>query len=335
MTTPRQGPIVGLSVGQRLALGVAPALLAVVLVVGLAYYGERGRAIPSIVLAGAAALAVVSLILTWLNTQYLARRIRRLAGGVDVGHDSAQPAEDDELGRIEQVVGKLGIALAAAEDARRDLVATSEAKFKQQATIIAATVRDARAQLDELRLPLHILMDAPFGELNENQEELLVDARAAGAVMDVTLRRLTLIADADRDALPVLLERVAVNDVLRAVLPMLRAAVERHGARIDIDFEPVLPRVAADRARLAEAIAIVGTEVAAMTSDVRALMLKSSADKSHARITMSPAPAAGSEMNASLVLAQRLIAAQHGQLTIEAHAVEIVLPIDGMQAFAR
>ncbi len=335
MTTQRQGPIVVLSVGQRLALGVAPALLAVVLVVGLAYYGERGRAIPSLVLAGAAALAVVSLILTWLNTQYLARRIRRLAGGVDVVGDGTQPTEDDELGRIEQVVGKLGAALAAAEHALREVVATSDAKIKQQATTIAATVLDARAQLDELRLPLHILMDAPFGELNENQEELLVDARAAGAVMDVTLRRLTLIADADRDALPVLLERVAVNDVLRAVLPMLRAAVERHGARIDTDFEPVLPRVAADRARLAEAIAIVGTEVAAMTSEQQALTLTSSADKSHARITMSPAPAAGADTNISLVLAQRLIAAQHGQLIIEARKVQIVLPLDAVQAPAR
>ena len=330
MKTPRQWPMVGLSVGQRLTLGVAPALLAVILVVGLAYYGERGRAIPSLVLVSAAALALVSLVVTWLNTQYLARRIRRLAGGVDVARGSDQPTEDDELGRIELVVQKLGSALAAAEDARRDVIAQSDAKFQQQATTLAASIRDARAQLDELRLPLHILMDAPFGELNENQEELLVDARAAGAVMDMTLRRLTLIADADRDALPMLLERVAVNDVLRAVLPMLRAAAERQGARVEIDFDPMIPRVAADRARLAEAIALVGTEAATMTSDSRALTIKSSADKTRARITMAPAPTAESSINAAFVLAQRLIAAQHGQLTVRTHAVEIDLPLDGV-----
>ncbi len=332
MKSPRQVPIIGLSVGQRLTLGVAPALLAVILVVGLAFYGERGRAIPSLVLVSAAALAVVSLIVTWVNTQYIARRIRRLAGGVDVGLASELPTEHDELGRIELVVQKLGSALTAAEDARRDVIAESGARFTQQATTLAAAVRDARAQLDELRLPLHILMDAPFGELNENQEELLVDARAAGAVMDVTLRRLTQIADADRDALPVLLERVAVNDVLRAVLPMLRAAAERHGARMDSDFDPRLPRVSADRARLAEAIALIGTEAAAMTSDSRPLTLKSSVDTTHARITMSPTPAIETHINVAFVLAERLIAAQHGQLTILTHAVEIILPLDSVRA---
>lgn len=332
MNTKRQGSIVGLSVGQRLTLGVAPALLAVLLVVGLAYYGERGRAIPSLVLVGAAALAVVSLVLTWLNTQYLARRIRRLAGGVDVGHASELLTENDEIGRIEIVVKKLGSALSAAEDARRDVIAQSEATFNQLATTLAAAVRDARAQLDELRLPLHILMDAPFGDLNENQEELLVDARAAGAVMDVTLRRLTQIADANRGALPVLLERVAVNDVLRAVLPMLRAAAERQGARMDTDFDPRLPRVAADRARLAEAIALIGIDAAAMTTDLRALTLKSSVDTTHVRIFMSPPPAVESYTNVAFVLAEQLIVAQHGLLTVLPHAVEIILPLDGMRA---
>jgi ABC-type transporter Mla subunit MlaD len=48
-----------LAVGQRLLLGLAPALLAVVVVVALAYYGEIGREAPEYVVAGAAILALL------------------------------------------------------------------------------------------------------------------------------------------------------------------------------------------------------------------------------------------------------------------------------------
>jgi hypothetical protein len=43
--------------------------------------------------------------------------------------------------------------------------------------MLSVTVRSTLAQLDEVRLALHILPEAKFGELNENQEELLGTAR--------------------------------------------------------------------------------------------------------------------------------------------------------------
>ena len=89
MIPPRASRLVGLSVGQRLLLGLAPALLAVVLVPGLAYYGEIGRQAPGYVVTGAAVLACISLYLTWSNTRYLALRIRRLAGGIEPSRDGA------------------------------------------------------------------------------------------------------------------------------------------------------------------------------------------------------------------------------------------------------
>ena len=64
MNSSRASRIVGLSIGQRLLLGLAPALLAVALVLGLAYYGEIGRQAPAFIVAAAALLAAISLVLT-------------------------------------------------------------------------------------------------------------------------------------------------------------------------------------------------------------------------------------------------------------------------------
>src|SRR5262249_10471929 len=151
---------------------------------------------------------------------------------------------------IEQAVGNLGSALSASEAQRARTDAMAAARLKEQGTMLAGVVNDSISQLDQIRLPLQILLESPFGELNENQEELLRDARAAADSVDLALRRLGQVADADRDALPVQHELVQVNDVVRSVLPLGRAAAERHGARTETSLEPGLPRVFGDRARL-------------------------------------------------------------------------------------
>jgi signal transduction histidine kinase len=326
MTAARATRIVGLSVGQRLLLGLAPALLALALVLGLAYYGEYGRQAPGFVVGGAALLAVISLGATWLNTRYLARRIRRLAGGVVTGAPDVESFEDDELGRIGMVVERLRVALTESEDERRQLLADGSQRLTEQSTMLAATVRDALVRLDEVRLPLHILLDAPFGELNENQEELIGTARMAADAIDEALRRLMFVADADRDALPVLLERVSVNDVLRGVLPMLRAAAERHDGRIDVDLDPSLPRVQADRARLAEALALLGIAGAAGCSAETALHLATSASGGSVQIAILPAVPASSALDPAVVLASRLLAVQGGRMEFGSASTVLHLP---------
>lgn len=332
MNASRASRIIGLSIGQRLLLGLAPALLAVALVLGLAYYGEIGRQAPAFVVTAAALLAAGSLVVTWSNTRYLAQRIRRLAGTAQptpaLRGARADAQHDDELGRIEAVVDRLGAALAASEEARRDAIAVGEARLREQATVLGATVRDTLGRLDDVRLPLHILIDAPFGELNENQEELLVTARAAADAMDGALRRLMLVTDADRDALPVLLERASLNDVLRGVIPMLRAIAERRGARVEPDLDPTLPRVSADRTRLAEAIALLGT-VAARSADADHA-LRISTTRLGGSVAVRLAPVDESQLETpSLVLATRLMAAQGGSVARVADAFELRIPIGG------
>jgi signal transduction histidine kinase len=191
--------------------------------------------------------------------------------------------------------------------------------------MLAATLRGVIAQVDEVRLPLHILLEARFGELNENQEELLVAARAGADHIDAAIRRVGVVADADRDALVVRPEPVSLNDVVRAVLPMVRATADRHSARVDLQLEPALPRVWANRAALAEAVALVATLAAERLAEGGALTITtaSTAESCSARI----APADASLLDAPLVIAaQRVLQVQSATAQVVGGSLEIILP---------
>ncbi|MHB8838348.1 MAG: hypothetical protein ACYC7F_05285, partial [Gemmatimonadaceae bacterium] len=172
-----------LSVGARLSLGLVPSLLSAGLVAGLVYWGEYGRQAPHEIVYAAAVLAALTLALTLWNVRYLVRRFDRVTEIVVA--EAARRAsgersgETDEFDRIEQVVGQLGHALTKSEAARARADALALARLREQSTLLAALVRDTLSRLDDVRLPLHILLEAKFGELNPNQEELLRDARGA------------------------------------------------------------------------------------------------------------------------------------------------------------
>ncbi|HEY2854250.1 MAG TPA: hypothetical protein VGJ18_15455 [Gemmatimonadaceae bacterium] len=314
------------SIAWRLGAGVLPSVLAIGLVVGLFYYGQYERTAPRFILLVTSALTLVSVVIAWTNASYFADRLARLArtaSPVDGGNERT-----DEFDRIERAVGNLGSALTAAEADRARSDALAAARLSDEATMLAAVVSDAIAQLDQVRLPLQILLASPFGELNENQEELLRDARAAADAIDVALRRLRQVADIDRDALPIQRELVQVNDVVRSVLPVARAGAERRGARTETSLEPALPRVIADRARLAEALALFLTDSVAHADAATALRISTARAGSQAVIRIAPMTAqlgagvanggnGGRHEASPLILAQRLIAAQGGEVTVE------------------
>lgn len=313
---------VRVAVGQRLLLGLAPALLALVLVVPLAYYGEIGRKAPEYVIGGAALLAFVSLIVTWANTRYLVRRLQRIGRG---GGELVTTSTMDDLDRIELEVQRLKAALSTAQ---REGVADHqrlEARLHQQATMLAATLRGVTAQVDEVRLPLHILLDARFGDLNENQEELLVSARTAADSIDGAIRRLGIVADADRDALSVRPEPVEPNEVVRAVLPMVRASAERRGATVDIALEPALPRAWANRAALAESVALISTLAAEQTTGTGALSISTISAAHTCAIRIGPIDTR--LLDEPLVIAaQRMLHAQRATIRLLGNHIDIELP---------
>lgn len=311
-------------VAGRLFFGLLPALLAILVTAGLAYYGEYGRSVPGVIVGVASILAVASLAVTWLNARYLSARILRLTGSV--GRDAnAESGQSDEFDRIERVVDHLGSALSASEAERARTNAAAAARLQEEATMLAAVAHDTIAQLDEVRLPLHILLETRFGDLNENQEELLRDARNAADAMGAALRRLAQVADIDRGALVVQRELVQVNDVVRAVLPLARAAAERQGARVDVSLEPGLPRVMADRARLAEAFTVLASQAAGATSPDRPLIV-TTARQAGGGVEVSMAPTGTSEP----ILAERLISVQGG--STDASHDSYVVRLGGLRA---
>jgi signal transduction histidine kinase len=286
MSTAFTGRRVSRAVALRLAAGVLPSVLAVGLLIGLFYYGQFGRAIPALILVLASALTIASIVMAWVNAMYFAERLARLARFTARASDSGEPT--DEFDRIEQAVGNLGSALTASEAERARLGAIAEARLHEQATMLAGAVSDSISQLDQVRLPLQILLESPFGELNDNQEELLRDARAASDAIDVALRRLAQVADIDRDAFPVQHELVQVNDVVRSVLPLARAAAERNGARTETALEPGLPRVVGDRTRLAEALSLLVTAAAAQSDQAKPLVVTTAREGSRAIVRIAP-----------------------------------------------
>jgi signal transduction histidine kinase len=339
-------PPVSRSVAWRLAAGVLPSVLAVALVVGLFYYGKAGRAVPRATLLIAVVLTATSIGIAWLNARYFAERLARIARGTKQA--SGVTAPSDELDRIEQAVGSLGSALTAAEAERARTDAKAAARLRDQGTMLAGAVTDSLAQLDQVRLPLQILLESPFGELNDNQEELLRDARAAADAIDGALRGLGRVADIDRNAVQVQRELVQVNDVVRSVLPLARATADRQGARTETALEPGLPRVVADRARLAEALSLLVSDASHASGPDRPLVIGTARDGSRAIVRISPitdavrarassladAPASPAAPDSEagpgagpLILASRLIAVQGGTMSIDGDC--LVLQIGG------
>ena len=230
-------------VGQRLFLAVVPAILGLFTVAALAYWGHMYRSAPAWVVVAAAVAALGSLVLAWQNTRYVARRIERLVGSGG-GHpagsrsalaavrDAARPSaalSRDELDSIEAVVDRLSGAVTEAEAGSRRREAAASERVQEYASLLAEAASALSRQLDEVRLPLHILLENHFGQLNENQEEMLAGARAAAEAADVELRQLRDIADLDRGALSLRRDQVRLGDLLRALKPQLEAESERAG----------------------------------------------------------------------------------------------------------
>ena len=236
---------------QRLFLAVTPAVIGVLTVGGLAYWGRYAHTAPHIVVIIAAIAAVGSLAMAWYNTRYVAQRIAQLAAKVDAKSDL------DELDAIETVVDRHTSALRDAEARRANAQRTAEQRIREQGEILSQVAATVSRDLDEIRLPLHILLENRFGDLNENQEEMLETARAAAEQASGDVRRLAEIGELDRGALTLRSDRIHIADVMQSLRPTVDSEAARVGVRVEIEVAPALPPVSGDRGRLQEALALV------------------------------------------------------------------------------
>jgi signal transduction histidine kinase len=301
-----------------LYLAVVPAILGLFTVAALAYWGHMYRRAPGWVVAAAAVAAVGSLILAWRNTRYVARRLERL-----VGRPSPSGAPD-ELDSIEAVVDRLTGAVTEAEaDSRRREVAATQ-RISEYAALLSEASSALSRQLDEVRLPLHILLENHFGPLNENQEEMLAGAHTAAEAADLELRRLRDIADLDRGALSLRREQVRLGELLRALKPQLEADGERAGVTVALDVTPGLPRVAGDRVRLQEALERLLRYLVRHATPGNAISIAVGTEAGQIVLTVEGGPAL--TLDADIALARRIILAHRGTLDDQASRTRVAFP---------
>lgn len=244
-------------VSQRLLLTLLPAFVGLLTVVGLAYWGQYQRQAPHFAVIAAAIALGVSVVLALRNARYLAQSIERLA----VVSES-EPATD-ELRSIERSVGQL--MAERAEGSRRERDAESERR--ELASLLSDASSSANAAIDEIRLPLHILLENRFGDLNENQEEMLGSAQAAAENASALMQRLHLTADLYQGGVELRRDPLRVDDVIRGLLPTLESAGETRGVKVSADIAPALPRVAGDRTYLNKALSILLRSAVDRTAD--------------------------------------------------------------------
>lgn len=175
----------------------------------------------------------------------------------------------------------------------------------------------------DIQLPLHILLENHFGDLNENQEEMLQAASAAADRIDLAYRHLQRILDLEHGRIAFQREAVRLGDLLQPVLAIAAARCEARGVKVTADRPPVSPFVVADRYFLGEALTALFVAVADRAESASELRVKVLSEKSRVRIEIDHAGAPPDGLE--LVVATRLVQAQQGEVDVSDGRVTITL----------
>ena len=247
-----------MKVSHRLYLTVTPAIIGVLLLAGLAYWGKYERTAPELVIVLGAIAVLTSLALAWSNARDMARRIERLAGAASSTGGPALPSNEiDEISEIEFAVGRLSSAVELAESSRLSREQLYERRMRDYALLLASIADASIQRLEEVRLPLHILLENHFGDLNENQEEMLGAARTAAEGVDADMLSLRQISAMDLGERPMRHDRIKPADIIEAIRALLRSTADAAGVALEFDIAPLLPAIQGDRVRLQEAFVLL------------------------------------------------------------------------------
>ncbi len=184
----------------------------------------------------------------------------------------------------------------------------------QYSSTIADAIGSAERALMDASMPIHILLTTKFGELNDNQEEMV--GAAAGALNRIAqelavLKALVCAAQAG----PTTQRRPArIGDVLRALEPELRDLAARVGASLKLSVEPGLPHAWGDDRQLRDGIRL------ALIDDIRfatpGTIVEISVTATPSEILVSALTGAQRSASGTLMLAERILAAQGARLEL-------------------
>lgn len=288
-----------MTIGRRFFLAVFPAVVGLLAVAALTYWGRREYQAPAFVIAIAIAASVCAVLAAWYNARYLAGRMERLA----------QLAQD----------------VRAARDDGRERERAAEARSLEHLSLLDDVMQTIAARLEEAHLPLHILLSSPFGALNENQEEMLGAAERAVDAADSEARKLARLVALDRGLVPPEQRPISVAELLRPPLAIARARAAAAGVQVRADLPGALPRVLADPLLVQDALTTVLTRAVARTPAGGDVVIDAGeTDDGSVRIAIAHGTE-GSLDSLDARLAQRLVAAQGGAVHEESDLTTIQL----------
>lgn len=182
------------------------------------------------------------------------------------------------------------------------------------------------ARLREVQLPLHILLSSPFGELNENQEELLAAASDATDAADLHLRQVAKLLDLERGVIVMMPEPISLQDLLRPALAIAIARAKQRRIDVQVHIPDSASRVVVDPVHAQEALSAILTSLVNRIPERSAVVIDSEEDESGgAQIVVSHEDMATAQ-SLEQRLATRLIEAQHGRVCDERGRTTIELP---------
>ena len=112
-----------------------------------------------------------------------------------------------------------------------------------------------------MQLPLHILLENHFGDLNENQEEMLGAARTAAEAADVRIRQVQRLLALERGAVPMLPRPIGVAELLRPALAIAEARAAKRDAALRAVLAATAPRVLVDPVHAQDAVTMALSEL--------------------------------------------------------------------------
>jgi signal transduction histidine kinase len=326
-----------MKIGTRLWLAVAPGVVGVITVAALAYWGELGRQVPATVVVVAAAATALSIGLAWWTVRHVVRRIERLAQEaaevrrrvVEAGFEALRSAgiadaSPDELESLEGLVTRLAEMAVTAERSARAREAAAARRLRESGALLRGTAADLGAQLDEVRLPLHILLENRFGDLNENQEEMLGAARGATDALAESVRRTLTVLSARDGALSLRRDRIHAGELVDGLLVRLRTAADARGTRLEVQVDAPLPALDGDRVLLQEALEALFVSTLRQATGAAATFRAAVAD-AHLEITLVHSGSAVVGMPARF--GESIVAAHAGTVAISTGTVVARLPL--------
>jgi hypothetical protein len=325
-------------IGTRLWLAIVPAVVGIFTLSALAYWGEFGRQAPGYIVAVATLATLFSAGLAWWNTRDIAHRIERLATesaeihrkavatGVEALKAAGLPSTGaDELANVGELVQRLASAAMAAEQGAKLREQRAVDDAMTAAALVRATAADVAMRLDEIRLPLQILLDNHFGDLNDNQEEMLGAARAAADASADAVRRTITVLTASDGTLPLRHDRLHGGELVDGLLgPARTLAVERH-VRLDEAVVAPLPGLSGDRALLQDALRTVFTAAVGLAKPEVPAQFRAVGEAGALRLSLTYAGAAVAGM--PQLFAAAIVTAHRGTLECAAGTVQLSLPV--------